>query len=128
MNMKLLNHIIDMFYPKRCIYCSRVMDRKSLSCGKCYLPRVGESTCSKCGRDLKYCICSNVYYNFMTAVAPFYYKGNVKRILLEMKYGDLSVIPSLSEEICCSLERSYNREIIQNIDLITYVPYIRISS
>ena len=61
-------------------------------------------------------------YSFISAVAPFYYEGGVKKALLNVKYGSRREIPELADEISMALERSFGRSIITDFDLVAYVP------
>ena len=86
--------VIDIFYPKRCAFCDRVLPvGEKFLCSECsgLTPEVGEHYCMKCGKpveeDEEYCIdCTNKETTFQYGRSVFVYNGLVKDSISRFKY------------------------------------------
>lgn len=77
----------ELFFPRRCVYCNRVIGFSALlACEICLtqvekIKRLQGLSIQKCGRELQF---------VSAAYAPFYYESPVKNTILRMKFGEFS--------------------------------------
>lgn len=118
--MTLKEKIYYLFFPRRCMCCSKVISAEEYCCEKCKctLPEVEDEKCLLCGIGKEYCKCENKINNYEKIVAPFYYEGGIRNALLKMKrvpiYADYLAYRT-NEEI-----KKYFSDV--EIDYITFVP------
>ena len=81
----------DLFFPQRCVGCSRRAN--DVLCRGCFdsLPRIGHPTCERCGIPTAFEVpvcggCKGVDFGFASANAPLKYEGVGKEIVHALKY------------------------------------------
>lgn len=78
--MKLLDELLELLYPTRCVFCHKLTPHREKVCVNCLrtLPRVPSAAQKQSFPHISAC------------VSPLYYEGNVRRSLLRYKFGGLS--------------------------------------
>lgn len=93
--IKFLNTIIDIIYPKRCIFCNNIINfgEKEIICSECIqkLPFINTPYCIICGMPVKdentKCKrCINEKHFYKKAFSVFEYKGVVKDAIHRFKF------------------------------------------
>lgn len=90
-----LDMLLDMFYPRRCPVCHKILKETGLLvCPECVgkLMQVGKEYCMKCGKPVEkhqeYCeVCGKTSRKFTQGRAVFLYDRIMKNSLLKFKYG-----------------------------------------
>lgn len=114
--IKLLNKIIDFIMPPRCSLCSELTQQSHYLCHYCmnnvrYLPRYCCKICAypfelDVGEDMLCGSCLNEKPNFDKAMAPFYYHGVIKDLILKLKHADQSFLaPTIANFMVAHLKR-----------------------
>lgn len=93
---KLTEAVLDLFYPRRCPFCDRVIQPDASVCEDCRkkIPYVREPVCKKCGKPLadertEYCMdCNRGRHIFTAGRAVFSYEGMVRESLYRFKYAN----------------------------------------
>lgn len=131
--LNLLQHLLA---PQNCVVCGRIVINSDLSqvCPDCFsgLAPLHDPVCRACGRPLpggKYSIadtcaeCRSDPPAFDRARAWGPYQGDLRKILLEFKYGGLKTLAGpLSELLCAAIEEQFDIP----FDWIAPVPLHRI--
>lgn len=89
-----MKRILDYIYPPRCPVCDKISPEGI--CGVCRknIVRIGAVFCMKCGKPLsdeerEYCEdCRKRKHSFDAGRSLFSYKGDVRRSLYRLKYGN----------------------------------------
>lgn len=92
---KIKNHLLDMFYPKCCPVCHKILQRQTwLICPQCLksLPLIQGHRCMKCGKNVKeeeeYCKeCRETERHFTQGRGIYFYDEIMKASILRYKYG-----------------------------------------
>lgn len=81
----IINSILKIFYPQRCVHCGRITDGKPL-CKECEnIERITVKTCDKCGLVKSLCDCKRNAFHFDGMVGVFYNAGKAKKIVYRFK-------------------------------------------
>lgn len=75
--MKIIDCIADFFFPPRCIFCRKVLERSDI--------------CTDCEKDLPYTKGDSITQKFTyvaTCVTPLYYKDKVREAILRYKFDN----------------------------------------
>lgn len=91
---KLMEGVLDIFYPKRCVICDQVLaSREEYLCKHCIsLPRfIGEDYCMKCGKPVKneeeYCMdCKDKKTTYLYGRSTFVYDHFMRTSVSRFKY------------------------------------------
>ena len=108
--MELVEKILDLFFPRRCIFCHRLMREEGTVCSDCAasLPETGTEAVQRL-KEIDRC-CS-----------PLYYEGDVRSSLLRYKFGGQKMYAKVYGEFL-------SRSIDENgffCDSITWAPLSR---
>lgn len=107
---RLIESIIDLFFPPKCPFCGRVLDRIGI--------------CVDCEKDLPWIEENKVVVTDgdLTCAAPLWYEGAVRETLLRLKFrGGSALAEPLGEVLArCAAER-FGGE----FDTVTWVPVSR---
>lgn len=82
---ELLDRLVSILFPKRCVLCGEAVPYDDLHCGGCALPVPEEPSCLRCGRGGMDCICAGTDRAFDRAVAPLSYTGTVRDAVIALK-------------------------------------------
>lgn len=82
---RILQFIVDLFYPNRCPICKSFIEWDKLICTECRysLEPFPEKICGRCGKAE--CYCSKIVYD--KAFVCFYYEGLAKNGIFSLKNG-----------------------------------------
>ncbi|MBR5134705.1 MAG: ComF family protein [Clostridia bacterium] len=120
--MRLFQRILNIFFPRRCIYCDAPIDTHVRACKHCLpvIPEMVEPFCRRCGRTKELCRCKGHRRHFETAVAAMQYVDGAKRAVLFLKrHDDADVIATMAQEMVAALRA---RTDAAAIDVVTFVP------
>ena len=110
--MKILEFILDLLYPKKCIFCGKVLS--------------GTDLCSECEAKLHYTKGDSIYQKFpfvKKCISPLYYKDIVRDSILRYKFiGCSSYSVRYGAILSDCIENNLD---CGGIDVITYVPISR---
>ena len=109
--MKLLDDLLELLYPTRCVFCHKLTPHREKVCANCLrtLPRVPSAAQKQSFPHISAC------------VSPLYYEGDVRRSLLRYKFGGLSFY---AEEYAVFVVKCIDENDII-CDSITWVPLSR---
>jgi len=130
----LMNGLIDIIYPKKCLGCKdrlRANSAEEFICGKCW-ERIERNTppfCRHCGRRLdprtsKGNICAKCIaqpLSFDRAFSPCAYTGVIKELIHEFKYKNKPYLGKHLSKIMIDFIKEYNLP-LSCADLIVPVP------
>ena len=107
--MLITTHILDLFFPPRCIFCSAV------------LPQGGGDLCRVCEKHLPFVEDSKVLRKIgkYTCAVTFYYEGTVQQGILSMKFRGRR---SRAVRFAPYLARTAAGHLSGEFDAVTYVP------
>ena len=107
--MKLISYLLDLFFPRKCVFCRRLIERKD------------ESICPKCKKELPYTENGGILKgNFFTfCVSPLYYENSVREALLRYKFYQLTVYAEPFGKLISECVAEY---IDAQVDIISWVP------
>lgn len=108
----LVRRLLDLIYPRRCVFCRRILDRETgFICDDClaHLPPAPEIT----GRGEFY----------KSAVAACAYVGDVREAVIRFKFGGCSFYAEPFGELLADAVR---QKLDGAFDLITFVPISRL--
>ena len=107
--MKILDHILDLLYPKKCVFCGKITADTDLCC--------------ECESKLPYTKGDSIYQKFpfvKKCITPLYYKDDVRKSILRYKFTGCS---SYCVRYGVILSDCIDNNIDSgSIDMITYVP------
>lgn len=86
---KVIECILDAFFPNRCIGCNEIIEKGDSLCHYCFemLPRtVNDKRCKVCGVPVKNCLCKRHVFYFTKATAPFYNEGVARKAMYAFKF------------------------------------------
>lgn len=113
-------YILDIFFPNRCPFCSKIIKWNELSCEKCIaeIPFIDSEHCKRCGKDN--CICSEVKLYYDGCASVTYYSGVIKKGIVNIKINKaFNLADFFQDEICKRLSEIIN---VDDIDFVTSVP------
>ena len=109
--MKILTWVLDLLYPRRCVFCHRLIEH-------------GEVVCLSCLKSLPFTRGASQKQTFPfidCCVSPLYYEGDVRQSLLRYKFhGAAAYAPIYAEFLSKCIDE--NRI---SCDSITWVPLSR---
>lgn len=75
-------------YPARCIFCGKVLEEDKLICIDCLKDDIliKGKICALCGLEKSRCNCGSRKHHYERKIACVYYKGNVPRGVLRLKF------------------------------------------
>lgn len=120
--MTVRERLLAVFFPKRCVFCDRVVAPIYRSCVACArrISVVEPPLCAYCGQSKTQCRCDKHRRAFDRIAAPFYYESSVRDGILRLKrYDDPDAIDYFAERMCVVTQREYGSE---PIDSLVYVP------
>ena len=103
--------LLNTVFPNRCVLCDDWISREKMICNSCektvtYIN--AQKRCLNCGHEKKYCVCLMNVYHFSGCVAPFFNDGDIRRALIELKYGKrLPAVRFFAEQIADSVKKEY---------------------
>ena len=108
--------IWDIFYPRRCVICDRILRMKEQEiCSQCKgLPLlIGENFCMKCGKRVpegqEYCEdCQSKKTTFLCGRSVFSYNRDLRRSIARFKYHGRQEYASYYGRMMRSEEHSLN--------------------
>ncbi|MBQ7547007.1 MAG: ComF family protein [Clostridia bacterium] len=117
------SRLLDLFYPRRCPVCGKVLPfgETQCTCHSLQTKRVDAPVCEHCGAGLDRCTCARSgEVTLEHLAAPFYYCGKVRDDLLELKFhGEKALASKLGREMAvCFAVRFANVQ----PDVVTSVP------
>ena len=110
--MKLVDRLLDLLYPPRCLFCGKLLADSSVGvCTGCLgrIPRVPAGACRRDLKDIEWC------------AAPLYYQGRVRDALLRYKFDSVTAYGRIFADF---MAKSID-EIEFSCDSITWVPLSR---
>ncbi len=109
--MGLFSKLLNIIYPPRCPYCSKVLDIKSALCDDCYQKLDINS-------EIRYIdIDSNIK---ISCCSPFIYSGLIRKSIINFKfYSKLSFVDTFAESIANEVRKNYSNT---HFDYISCVP------
>ncbi|MBO5332625.1 MAG: ComF family protein [Clostridia bacterium] len=115
--------LLWMFFTKHCLYCNKVVDRKSDVCEDCRenLPIIKDEKCKYCGVEKIRCNCKNHRKGYDGISAPFYYEKNIRESIRLLKFNGKDFIANqLSDDMAESVKSDF-KDIV--FDMICFVPF-----
>lgn len=112
MKSKIVNFILDLLYPPKCVFCGCVLDKSDI--------------CAECEKTLPYTKGDSIYQKFpfvSKCISPLYYKDDVREAVLRYKFGGASCYSRRFGAIMS--ECAENNLDCGSIDMISYIPLSR---
>ncbi len=134
---KVLNRILDIFYPRFCLVCNKNYSDKNFNydyiCIECEnkLPKPGnKNICLKCKTFLgEYTLskpicqqCKKYRHLFKKLITPLYYKDEAEELIKEFKFGKRFYIGKFLTEMLWKTIKIEISDYRNRIHYITYVP------
>ncbi|MDK2802008.1 MAG: ComF family protein [Oscillospiraceae bacterium] len=119
--IKIISNILNIFFPKKCIFCSDIIEITSLCCSTCYLnlPFTKISVCNICSKNN--CICGDEKWFFDKIICPFSYQEPVITSIKNFKFRDkINYAKTISRYMTNKLNEF--PKIIKETDLIIPIP------
>ncbi len=122
----MLNFILNIFYPNKCMFCNEFLDNNSkYYCKKCYykLPFTEDKICLICGREVygthKICLSCRTHKTYIDVNYPaFTYSGNIEEALKKFKFaGKMWYYKPFAKLMYENI-----KDKVSNIDYIVYPP------
>lgn len=128
---RLIQGLLDIFYPKKCLSCKERIGAGHLVCQKC-LSNIRINVppfCASCGRHLNKKhyyknICSKCIkagLSFDRAFSPFLYEGVIRELIHEFKYKDKYYLDTLLAKLMTGFIKKYSLP-IEYMDCIIPIP------
>lgn len=117
--------VLSLLFPPRCAVCGRPIRPQTYVCESCKaeLARITAPYCPFCGMNTADCTCRKQPHAYSQVIAPFYYEGGVRQMLLALKYGGRQEGAAfLAEELMRELSA---RLFGCSFDLMTCIPTTR---
>lgn len=117
---KIKRFVLDIIFPNRCPFCSKIIEWNKLGCKDCLesIEYIESDYCHKCGQDECECERRKLYYDGCESVA--YYFGTAKKGIYNLK--DKHSINMLELYFTRILKRLTDNNILEKIDMIIPVP------
>lgn len=109
MKVKLLHSLRRLLFPRKCIFCGVLLEGERQVCPCCMEKVVLRGTPARRSTDL--------YVD--ASAAALYYTGAVRRVILNLKYGERQ---SAARALAKIMQEASLRQLRRSFDLITYVP------
>ena len=107
--MGFLSSLLDLFFPPKCVFCSRV------------LSKAGDGWCDRCTESLPFADNrgrqDGDYFDF--CIAPLYYRGQVRKSILRYKFRGAAAYAEIYGKLLADCIRE---EPDAGYDLISWVP------
>ncbi|MEG2039092.1 MAG: ComF family protein [Oscillospiraceae bacterium] len=120
--MNILNEILLLIFPQKCIYCGKIVSKTVYSCNECNeeLPLIKGEICQKCGAQIQRCSCDNKKVLFVRNIAPAYYEDAMKKAIKQFKFkGCKHFAVPFAKLMAKTFEKEYSDI---KFDYITAVP------
>jgi len=117
--------VLRMFFPRRCLYCDRVVDPDEVACRYCLpdIPYMEDPVCYRCGRPKSCCICRSHRRHYDRCIAAVRYEdGAVRAVLALKKEDDADQIESMASEMVKALRKHADAAAF---DAVTFVPMFK---
>lgn len=114
--------LLRAFFPRRCIYCRRVILPEKTACDVCEktVPRMEEPVCYRCGRTRRYCTCKGHRRQFDRCVAAMRYEGGADKAVNHLKREDnADYVDTMAEEMATACRERLDAAAF---DVVTFVP------
>ncbi len=115
-------NLLFFFFPRRCLYCDRVVDPDEICCRYCKpdVPYMQDPVCIRCGRTKSDCVCRGRRRQYDRCIAALRYEDGAKRAVLALKtFDDAVMIESMASEMVKALRRHTDAA---SFDAVTFVP------
>ena len=109
--MRIISAILDLLFPPKCIFCSKILDNSEYWCDDCASSLILTADGGKQAGE---------FYDF--CVAPLYYTGAVRKSMLRFKFRGASAYADAYGKILASCIREH---IDVKYDIISWVPLSR---
>ena len=111
--MGIINTVLDLLYPPKCVFCGRILDSSGYAvCDGC-----DEKIDTPHGREV------HLKGNFISdGVAPLYYEDLVRESILRYKFNGKSGYAKTYAEI---MAKCIESELYEEFDILTWVPVSR---
>lgn len=120
-----LDRALCTVFPRRCIYCGKVIVPERQICEDCEtnLPHISAPICPLCGHTKSDCVCKQKKHKFKAICAPFYYEDAIVQAVHRLKFEnkDFLAVPFASDMAEC-VRREY-ADIV--FDAVTFVPFTK---
>ncbi len=126
--MRFVSKILDLLYPKRCIFCEDILESENTSffCDKCFKKAkyIAYNRCDKCGKslekDYKLCDdCKHILHFYNEGRSILSYSEDVKDVVIGLKQGEkLGLVYSLAS----IMSDFFKKEISWEVDVVSAVP------
>ena len=118
-----MNRLSELLFPRRCPRCGEVLPfgAKGCACHSLQIRRIAPPVCVHCGAEAERCTCGRPGELTVDCIAaPFYYTGQVRDELLELKFrGERRLAKKLGREMAlCFAERCADLQ----PDVVTWIP------
>ena len=103
--VKLIDFLLDIIWPNRCVFCNKVIPWNEKYCLECYdkLELTDDRLCKRCGQY--FCMCKrNKYYKIIypyyeTCVCVANYTTSAKDLILNLKYKESKISADFAGEM-----------------------------
>lgn len=110
--MELINHILDLLFPPKCLLCNRVLEKNQLD------------LCTECRVQQPLCLVSKNKYTFIDSwLALWYYEDDARQSLLRYKFQGKRCYAAGYGRL---LSMKIQQEMEDEFDLITWVPVSKV--
>lgn len=120
-----LDRALCAVFPRRCIYCGKVIVPERQVCEDCEtnLPHIAAPICPSCGHAKSDCTCKQKKHKFKAVCAPFYYEDAIVQAVHRLKFEnkDFLAVPFALDMAEC-VRREY-ADIV--FDAVTFVPFTK---
>lgn len=104
--MMLIDWLLNLFFPPKCLFCERILKQKDEICKEC---------------SLDWTFQGNHHYfhtkQGLPCYAPFWYRKLVRESIVRYKFGGrVNYAPEYAKRMVCSLHG------VENVDIVTWVP------
>lgn len=102
------DYLLDLFYPRRCVYCDRMLDDDPRRvCGQCQQPWISADTPLRTGENFSSCACAG------------WYEGNLRDAILRFKFQHEA---SYGAVLAHPLAQCIARNFTDSYDIIAWLP------
>lgn len=112
-------------FPRRCIYCGKVIVPERQICEDCEtnLPRISAPICPLCGHAKEDCVCKQKKHKFKAICAPFYYEEAIVQAIHRLKFESKDF---LAEPFASDMAECVRREYADiAFDAVAFVPFTK---
>ena len=119
--MNLLDAILEILYPPRCIVCDEPIPYYGYCKGcKGKITTIKEEMCLSCGSRKKYCECNKRIYHFDGITAPYFNEGYAKQAVYDLKFRNkYNCVKNFGRQMAKKAAVNFG---IENIDYICCIP------